>query len=85
MKIRVYPLYNEEGIMRKNTYDYRLWVVIIIFLTLFLLAAFTPFKSREASGFLRVSDREVLDGAGDPLVLKGFNIALWLPSPELRV
>ena len=50
-------------------------VVIIIFLTLFLLAAFTPFESREATGFLRVSDKVVLDGTGDPLVLKGFNIA----------
>ena len=50
-------------------------VVVIILLALFLLASFTPFESREATGFLRVSDKVVLDGAGDPLVLKGFNIA----------
>jgi aryl-phospho-beta-D-glucosidase BglC (GH1 family) len=48
---------------------------MIIGLTLILLLSFARFESRETAGFLRVSDQEVLDGAGDPLVLKGFNIA----------
>ena len=50
-------------------------VVIIICLTLFLLVFSTGFERREVNGFLHVVDKEVLDGAGDPLVLKGFNVA----------
>ena len=42
---------------------------------LFLLLSFTRFENRESTGFLRVSNQVVLDGAGDPFVLKGFNIA----------
>jgi aryl-phospho-beta-D-glucosidase BglC (GH1 family) len=50
-------------------------VVAIIGLVLFLLTLFTQFESHEATGFVRVSDQFVLDGAGDPVVLKGFNVA----------
>lgn len=50
-------------------------VIIVLFLALFLLASSTAFERREATGFLRVSDQVVLDGGGDPLVLKGFNVA----------
>jgi len=48
---------------------------MVIFLSLFLLVFFTIFESREAADFLRVSGDAVLDGAGNPFVLKGFNIA----------
>ena len=50
-------------------------VLVTIGLTLFLLVTFSQFKSHEATGFVRVSDKVVLDGTGNPLVLKGFNIA----------
>jgi len=50
-------------------------VMIIGFVLLLLFLSFTRFESRESYGFLRVSDQVVLDDAGNPFVLKGFNIA----------
>lgn len=48
---------------------------VVIILSLSLLVSFTKFESYEPTGFLRVSGDVVLDGAGNPLTLKGFNIA----------
>jgi aryl-phospho-beta-D-glucosidase BglC (GH1 family) len=50
-------------------------VAVVIGLSLVLLVSFTEFESREPTGFLRVSGDLVLDGAGNPLILRGFNIA----------
>ena len=47
----------------------------LILFSVFLLASLTTIEGREASGFLRVCGEAVLDGAGKPIVLKGFNIA----------
>ncbi len=50
-------------------------VLVIVFLSSFLLASLTKFENRADSGFLRVSGDAVLDGTGNPFFLKGFNIA----------
>ncbi len=48
----------------------------LAFVSVLLLASFTESKSGGTPGFVRVSGVKVLDGAGEPLVLKGFNISL---------
>jgi hypothetical protein len=47
----------------------------LAFVSVLLLASLAEAASDVASGFVRVSGEKVLDGAGEPLVLKGFNIA----------
>ena len=50
-------------------------VAILLFLMLLLLVIFARNESTDANGYLQVSDKEVLDGKGAPLVLKGFNVS----------
>ena len=50
-------------------------VPVVIVLSIVLLSSFTQSENREAAGFLRVRGDTVLDSAGNPIVLKGFNIA----------
>ena len=50
-------------------------VAVVVFLSLLLLMSIAKFESREDTGFLRVSGDALLDGAGNPFLLKGFNIS----------
>jgi aryl-phospho-beta-D-glucosidase BglC (GH1 family) len=50
-------------------------VAVVVILSVFLLMSLAKFESSEDTGFVRVSGDTLLDSAGNPFLLKGFNIA----------